>query len=456
MKKMNSKSLSLALAATTALTALVACGPTGGELLGGQALLSPNGQLNTFANGQRRGGKKWVLAIHMAADNNLYTAGLDDINEMEAGLKSEDVEIIVLFDGSPRGDSKLMRIKSDKSYDKNIISETINDNGAVVPASKEIDSGDPEVFNRFVDYVTKNHPSEKVMFSIWNHGSGIYRNGAPNPAGGSFMESIGNIGQFRARGMSSKAFASDDNGGEMALRDLNPAMAIANKNLGRPVDVFGFDTCLMGHIETAYQLKGQANFLVASEELEPGDGWDYNGYVSALSKNPNMSPAELSASIVETYGRSYMPGGSQSGRDVTLSALDINRVAGNVAPALGALGEALSADLANQKAAVQAVRAKTQVFYNRDAADLGHFLTMFSKSGARNPGTAAAANALTAFQGSVVKEAHVGSAVGNAQGALAYFPQATMSYNSRYDDANQIRFAETKLWGAFLKKFTGK
>lgn len=34
----------------------------------------------------------------------------------------------------------------------------------------------------------------------------------------------------------------------------------------------GFDTCLMSGIETALAVRDHADYLVASQELEPGDG----------------------------------------------------------------------------------------------------------------------------------------------------------------------------------------
>lgn len=413
-----------------------------------------------------RNGKKWTVAIHLAADNNLYSAGLDDLNEIEAGLAknpnaAEQMDVIVLFDGIKQGDSVIYRMKADPAGNNStIVSEKLDDKGAVVPPSKEIDSGSAETFARFVDFVTKNFPAQNNSISIWNHGSGIYRG---NPSSGDIRSNeqsgffdVISSGQVQLSAANpSKSFASDDNGGHMELKDLNPALAIANKNLGKKLDIFGFDTCLMQYVETAYQIKDQANILVASEELEPGDGWDYEAYIGAIAQNPNMNPTEVASMMVDVYGKSYRPGGSQRGRDVTLSAIDINSLVSNLVPAMANLGNEMKASLATDKAALSTARNKTQTFYNRDSVDLGDFLKNLSQT--RNGRLAAAsAQVQQAISQTVINETHYGPSVDRATGVQVYFPSSTQRLDARYSDASFLRFAETRAWGDFLKAYTAK
>ncbi|HEY9839542.1 MAG TPA: clostripain-related cysteine peptidase, partial [Candidatus Obscuribacterales bacterium] len=336
----------------------------------------------------------------------------------------------------------------------------IDDKGAVIPASKEVDTGDPVVAAKFVDFVTKNFPSERNAHYIWNHGSGIFRSGVNSPefnAGTSFFDTVvgGGLGTQKVRGNASKVFAADDHGGEMFLRDVQTFMAPGVANLGKPIDIVGFDACLMQHIETAYQYKGLANILVASEELEPGKGWDYKGFIGPLAKNPNMSPVELAKLQVDSYAKSYM-NGSQGSGTATLSAVDINAVSNVFVPALNELAGELTASLPTDKAAINTARGQTQMFYNRDAADLGDFLKRY-KTVSRNPRVGAAVEKVgAAINQTLIAEGHAGSKVANATGIQVYFPTATMSVNKKYDDVAFMRFAETKGWSGFLHAFTGK
>ena len=52
------------------------------------------------------------------------------------------------------------------------------------------------------------------------------------------------------------------------------------------IDVIGFDACLMAMLETAYALRDSGSVMVASEELEPGDGWSYDNFLRRLSPTP--------------------------------------------------------------------------------------------------------------------------------------------------------------------------
>ena len=46
---------------------------------------------------------------------------------------------------------------------------------------------------------------------------------------------------------------------------------------GQPFELIGFDACLMASVEMASVASPYAKYMVASEEVEPGSGWDY-GY----------------------------------------------------------------------------------------------------------------------------------------------------------------------------------
>ena len=83
------------------------------------------------------------------------------------------------------------------------------------------------------------------------------------------------------------------------------------QNIGKKIDMLDFDACLMAHVEAAYQVKDTVDYLVASEKTEPGDGNDYDAMLKALSAKPDMSGADFSKVMVQTYGKSYEPGGSQ-------------------------------------------------------------------------------------------------------------------------------------------------
>jgi len=87
------------------------------------------------------------------------------------------------------------------------------------------------------------------------------------------------------------------------------------------VSIIGFDACLMSMLETGYTLRNKANYIIGSEELEPGNGWNYTLWLTDLIVNAKMKPIELTRSIVDNYGKSY-----QYQNEVTLSSLDMTLI----------------------------------------------------------------------------------------------------------------------------------
>ncbi|MBO4852614.1 MAG: clostripain [Schwartzia sp.] len=114
-----------------------------------------------------------------------------------------------------------------------------------------------------------------------------------------------------------------------------------------PFELIGFDACLMATVDTLGSIHGFSRYMVASQEIEPGCGWNYTGWVGALAKDPSMGGAKLGKAICD----SYMQGCKEYDVDdiATLSLSDVSR-----APALlsayGAYGvEALQAASQNPR-----------------------------------------------------------------------------------------------------------
>lgn len=418
------------------LLALVAAG----TLLAGCGLNVPTVQENTPKFGAKRvlpkGAKKWTVMVHLAADNNLYSFGLEDMNEIEAGINSDDVNVLVLFDGTKQGDSAVYEVKRDPNGKNTTFVSVPNTSLPFIPASKEIDSGDVNVVRQFGEWAIEKYPAQHYMVSFWDHGSGIFRKGVANTF------------------FTTKGFGWDDNGSHMNTSDLSTLIPAFAKKAGQPIDIVGFDACLMAHAEIAYQVKGYADYLVASEELEPGAGWDYNGWMRNVTKT--TTPAQMGNALVKSYGESYASGGSQNpggrSQDITLSNIDINAMTTKLVPAMNDLSAALTAALPAEKATFTQVRGATQTFYNKDCADIGHFAKQLLASNASAGVKQAAQSVQQAVASSVVSEVRAGKCA-NATGIVVYFPNANQMYNAKYDNPSSIAFANES-WRTFLKAFT--
>lgn len=152
---------------------------------------------------------------------------------------------------------------------------------------------DTQSVTDFVNFSTKNYPADRYLFVFWDHGGGT----------------IGGYG-------------SDEvypNAHPLSLLQLRQALA----NSGTKFDIVGFDACLMGTIETAYAMEPIADYLLASEEYEMGDGWAWTGLLSALGENPAIDTVELGKVAIDDFTDFYF---SQRLGDITLSLVDLREV----------------------------------------------------------------------------------------------------------------------------------
>jgi hypothetical protein len=206
----------------------------------------------------------------------------------------------------------------------------------------------------------KHYPARHYLLVIWNHGSGwddsnLYANhgdyfsGDPPPIArkGVVMNAEGSVAKGQPRKarpvamaqarsairrahralfastvdtmVRSRAIAFDDQAKDfLDNMELKRALGEMKKLLGRPLDLIGFDACLMAMLEVNYQIMATARYAVGSEEEEPGNGWPYDRILKALAKKPAMAPDELARTVVAQYAASYGVGDG-----VTLAAVDL-------------------------------------------------------------------------------------------------------------------------------------
>lgn len=164
--------------------------------------------------------------------------------------------------------------------------------------------GREDTLSSFLAFAKANYPANKTGIIFWNHGGG-------SVSGAEFDENFG--GDSLTIDEMYRAFASN-----YELSEENPSF-----------DLIGFDTCLMASVDVAYTFTDIGKYLVASEETEPSNGWNYTGWASALGQNPAMEAAELGTVICETYQTGCELVGTAD--NITLSLTNLSKVADLVA-----------------------------------------------------------------------------------------------------------------------------
>src|SRR4051794_23352956 len=105
--------------------------------------------------------------------------------------------------------------------------------------------------------------------------------------------------------------------------------------------------------------------MVASQELEPPTGWQYEWWLSPLVSKPSSTPEQLGEMVVESYQRLYSSGSWQD-RSATLSATRISAIE-DLAKSVTDLADALITSFTNGPRLAEIVAARQ---------DCGHFAPM--------------------------------------------------------------------------------
>ena len=86
----------------------------------------------------------------------------------------------------------------------------------------------------------------------------------------------------------------------------------------------GFDACLMATVETANVLVPHARYMIASEETEPGRGWDYTEIGRYLDENLGCTGAQVGKVAADSFYDSCAASDEEAG--ATLSVTDLSKI----------------------------------------------------------------------------------------------------------------------------------
>lgn len=320
----------------------------------------------------------WTVLHYAAADNNLDSVLVGDIDEMEFGHQgSPNVNVIVQLDRHRQDGRWRYRIEPDRTP------ETIG-SPVLEFSEEEPDSGDWRTLSEFGRWGATCFPAQNYVVVIGGHGAGWSTSSdrsAPLPERAEHARA-------RRHGESLRSIAPDNtNHSEIYVDELARALTEISKATRRPGDpdylnrlvLYGSDACLMETMEVAYELRNAVTYLVGSEETEPAAGWPYNTLVRELTARPSYYAQrhhELAQMIVDVYADSYGPGGSApDSTKATLAAVDTSatiKVRNRVDTIAGLLVDLIAVDAQLLGLVLQ---ARQQSFtFGDDYTDLGLLL----------------------------------------------------------------------------------
>ena len=345
------------------------------------------GARDKFTTIRGKGKDVVTVMVYMCGTDLESQSGMatKDLLEMTRATISDKVNLIVYTGGCTRWNNNVI------SYKTNQIYQVVSGNLKTLRSNAGTGSmTDPATLADFISYCAKNFEADRYELILWDHGGG----------------SVSGFGYDQRYGKNSS----------MTLSGIKQAL----EKGGVQFDFVGFDACLMGTLENGLMLSNLADYLIASEETEPGTGWYYTNWITKLSANTSMSTVELGQLIVDDFVTACAQGAQ--GQSATLSVVDLAELAYTVPPAFKDFSESISELIADKEySKVSTARSNTREFARStaiDQIDLVHF--------ASNIGNAEG-KALAQVLRGAVKYNRTSSNMTNSYGISIYFPYRKLS-----------------------------
>lgn len=207
-----------------------------------------------------------TLMVYMVgSDLESYNGcATDDLSEMADAKTGDNLNIVIKTGGTQYWNNTLM------SDEKAEIWHLADGEFELIKNCGTENMLTADSLSDFIGYCKNSYPADRYILIFWDHGGG--------PVYGFGYDEI---------------YPND----VLTLVEIDSALSSSNIKF----DIIGFDACLMANVETAYMLKDHADYLIASEETEPGGGWFYTDWLKKLENNPDMGSIDLGVQIIDDY-----------------------------------------------------------------------------------------------------------------------------------------------------------
>lgn len=279
-----------------------------------------------------------------------------------------------------------------------------------------------ETLIHFLSYLKQHHADKgRKVLDIWNHGLA-----------------------FLGAGYDSTQTKPTD---YITLPEMKQAFSAVPLHF----DLLAFDACLMGSLEVAQSVSGFADYMLASEEIEPAHGWHYGSVLESLALGTQTALSTIGKKLVDAY--LDHPDHQHSNSNLkTLSLLDLRQVTA-VRSALDSLVSQLDPGSSDSFAAVLQTLNDSQHFGSEPASgvsygiDLRHWAEGLK---ARQPQLGTATDSLIQALGKLVLHARHDANKPNANGLSIYSLNQKLS--TRYGREQSV----SDNWLGFTRSFIAR
>lgn len=352
----------------------------------------------------------WTFMVYMIGDTDLEPFALDDLAEMASVGSTDEVNIVALVDRSP--DYSTDPAVDVDDWEDTVVFEVQQDHLEIIAEPGELNMGDPDTLADFVVDTAAAYPADSYGLVLWDHGAG-WPGVGPDET---------------------------DDFDVLELPEIDEALTDSLDRAGiDSLDFLGFDACLMATYEVASVMSAHADYMVASQELEPGHGWNYEE-LAVITDDPAADATDLGSAFIEGFAEQAEEWATDA--DITLAMLDLAQVSA-LQDAVVALADAYEADPTGLGPEVATAQTDVLEFgrnpdpeLTTNQIDLGGYVENLAESGGPEIGDAAAQ--VTEALEALVLDQTAGEATAAASGVSIYFPDVAEYFSEDYLDLGDV------------------
>lgn len=174
---------------------------------------------------------------------------------------------------------------------------TVDGDIELVEELPDTSMGQADTLADFVSWGVENYPAKRMGLVLWNHGGGS---------------------------ISGVCFDENHDYDSLSLNEIDSALNSVYDKMTDKFEFIGFDACLMSTMETANILVPYARYMFASEETEPGCGWNYTDIMNFLAENPDADGNQLGEMQCESFYQHCEEYGDSNG--TTFAITDLSKM----------------------------------------------------------------------------------------------------------------------------------
>lgn len=236
----------------------------------------------------------WTTFVYLCGSDLESNCGFasKDMQEMIDSSANDNTRFVVQTGGS---------LEWKNSVDPKKLQRYVIENGTatLVDVQPIASMGDANTLTSFLKWGIEKYPAANIGLVLWDHGGGSIQ--------GACLDELTGIESDR-----------------LFIREIDAALYNIFDDMTDKFAFIGFDACLMATVEVAALLASHADYLIASEETEPGYGWDYTAIGNYLSEHPKADGAEIGTVICDSFYDSCSAIGQEE--SVTISVTDLSKI----------------------------------------------------------------------------------------------------------------------------------